>query len=134
MLDSYKIKCLVNGINSNANIILDTVGDVCQIKFAMDEIILSVEAENFFFALIELRKKLEVYNVQLLCKGCSRYVYPSPMIISMGDAIEAYELTLGKQALLNDLVNIFEPCEKDEYATIEEQCRYYEEWVMSKKS
>ena len=43
------------------------------------------------------------------------------MILSMGDAIEAYELTPGKPAYNSDLVNIFEPCRDEEYASIEEK-------------
>ncbi len=36
--------------------------------------------EVIFDALIDLRRRLETDNMKLLCKGCSRYVYPSPMI------------------------------------------------------
>lgn len=50
------------------------------------------------------------------------------MILSMGDAIEAYELTPGKPAYNSDLVNIFEPCRDEEYASIEEQYNFFEKW------
>lgn len=130
MEDKYEIICLFNG-QSNKGILLLYEGENYKITFQMDNFYLEGEAENFFYALIELRKKLEMHNIKLLCKGCSRHVYPSAMILSMGDAVLAYELTLGKQALQKDLVNIFEPCKCDEYASIEEQYEYFEKWVAS---
>lgn len=41
------------------------------------------------------------------------------MILSMGIGREAYYLTMGKQA--ETLVDIFDNCSSQEYATIEEQ-------------
>lgn len=134
MNDRYEVSCLVFDVIKKARLFLNEDDDKCQIKFEMEAVNVTVtaESENYFYALIELRKQLELQNMKLLCKGCSRYVYPSPMILSMGDAMEAYELTMGKQARSKDLVNIFEPCECDEYASVEEQYAYYEEWVKSK--
>lgn len=133
MKDRYEIFCLVNDDSYKSIILLDEEEEKYQIKFKMDDFNILGEAGNYFYALIELRKKLEEQNIKLLCKGCSRYVYPSPMILSMGDAIEAYELTLGKQAYTKDLVNIFEPCKCEEYASIAEQYDYYKKWIESKK-
>ncbi|MBQ7067237.1 MAG: hypothetical protein IJN92_10500 [Lachnospiraceae bacterium] len=133
MDDKYEIFCLVNDKRNKARILLNEEQERYKIKFEMETCSVLVEAENYFYALIELRKRLETEKIKLLCKGCSRYVYPSPMILGMGDAIEAYELTLGKHATVKNLVNIFSSCELDEYATIEEQLAYYEEWLKSKK-
>lgn len=133
MNEKYEIFCFVNGKYNKARLLLSEDEERNKIKFEMESCSIFAEAENYFYALIELRRELELKKIKLLCKGCSRYVYPSPMILSMGDAIEAYELTLGKHATMKNLVNIFSPCELDEYATIEEQLAYYEEWLKSKK-
>ena len=55
------------------------------------------------------------------------------MILDMGDAIRAYKMTMGKQAKMADLVCIFDPCELEDYATIEEQEAFYEAWIKSEK-
>ena len=34
---------------------------------------------------------------------------------------------------MSDLVCIFDPCEPEDYATIEEQKAFYEAWVKSEK-
>lgn len=41
-------------------------------------------ADNFFTALIELRKQFEAEGVRILIYGASKDVYPSPMSRSMG--------------------------------------------------
>ena len=134
MEEKYEVMCNIKGNSANAVIITNEQEGRYQINFMAEGYNTSAEGENFFYALIELRKGLELQDVKLLCKGCSRDVYPSPMILSMGDAIKAYKLTMGKHALTKDLVSIFEPCELDEYASIEEQYAYYEEWSKCKKT
>lgn len=131
MNEKYSIKCLIDGDENEAVLELEEDNDICRILFLLRDYSVTVEAENYFFALLELRKKLEVQNIKILCKGASRNVYPSPMILSMGEATKAYQLTMGKQARMSDLVNIFEPCEVDEYATIEEQLIFYNDWLRS---
>ena len=131
MNEKYSIKCLIDGDENKAVLELEEDNDICRILFLLRDYSVTVEAENYFFALLELRKKLEAQNIKILCKGASRNVYPSPMILSMGEAIKAYQLTMGKQARMSDLVNIFAPCEVDEYATIEEQLIFYNDWLRS---
>lgn len=130
MEDRYDILCLV-GDQSNKGVLLLCEKETYKITLQLKNLYFEGEAENYFYALVELRKKLEIQNIKLLCKGCSEHVYPSPMILSMGDAVMAYKLTLGKQAFQKDLVNIFEPCKCDEYATVEQQYKYYERWIAS---
>lgn len=134
MENKYEIFCLFNGEEHKTHIYLPEEQENYHIKFELDDMIIWSEGENYFDALINLRRKLEADNIMLLCKGCSRYVYPSPMILSMGDSIEAYELSIGKRAHISDLVNIFEPCKYDEYASVDEQYNFYETWRKSRKS
>ncbi|HCL04141.1 MAG TPA: hypothetical protein DHW61_17325 [Lachnoclostridium phytofermentans] len=45
---------------------------------------INLKSENFFSALQTLRKELENINIQIVCNGAARKVYPSPMQMSMG--------------------------------------------------
>lgn len=134
MEEKYEVISIIKGNSTNAVLTINEKEGKYQIVFVTEGYNISAEGENFFYALIELRKELELQDIKLLCKGCSRDVYPSPMILSMGDAEKAYKLTMGKHALKKDLVSIFEPCELDEYASIEEQYAYYEQWSKCKKT
>lgn len=91
----------------------------------------SYKSENFFYALMNLRKELENKNIQIICNGAAKNIYPSPMQMSMGSGKTAYKLCMGKQARNSDVVDIFD-CDEDlEFANIEEQSKYYAEWLKS---
>ena len=49
-------------------------------------------AESFFDALARIRRRLEPDGIFLNCYGCSRNVFPSPMIRAMGSGRKAYRL------------------------------------------
>ena len=66
-----------------------------------------------------------------MCKGCCQNVYPSAILLSMGEGRKVYTLQMGEQAKLASLVDIFEKCDSDQYASIEEQYNYYEAWINS---
>ncbi len=89
------------------------------------------EGEDVFSALVDLRKQLESNNISILCEGSAVDVYPSPMQFSFGNTMKAYKMELGKQALNDNLVSIFDVIEQDRVATIEEQLEYKNNWLQS---
>ena len=126
-----KVTCIEKDQEKNAVIELTENNDSVTIRFSLGEYVLEKEKENYFDALIKLREELERRNIKLLCKGCSRNVYPSGMILSMGVGRKAYTLIYGQQAKMDSLVDIFDSCSVEEYATIEEQSEYFENWILS---
>ena len=91
----------------------------------------SGDGESLFDALCALRIKLEAEGRLIQCAGACCNVYPSPMSRSMGDGRKAYRLTLGKQAMTADLVDIFDPEEGCTLCTVEKQEEFYKLWVKS---
>lgn len=87
--------------------------------------------EGFFEALSSIRKELESEGIRLGCYGCSRNVFPSPMIRSMGYGEKAYRLKMGRPARLEDLVSIFDSGQDVDPATLAEQEKYYRDWINS---
>ena len=132
MPDVYIIPCIEDGITYESQVEIEDNG-LCRIVFKYRGQEYVTEDENYFYALKKLRVILERNYIQLLCQGCAVNVYPSPMILDMGDALRAYKLTMGKRAKLDDLVDIFTPCEPKEFATIEEQAGFYDAWVRGPK-
>ena len=49
----------------------------------------------------------------------------------MGAGRNAYTLIYGEQAKMNSLVDIFDSCLMEEYATVKEQSEYFEKWTVS---
>ena len=132
-IEKLSVSCLINGDVYNAVLELQEDNN-CSIRFTVENNTYSSEAEHFWGALIKLRKQLEEHDIRLLCQGCCRNVYPSPMILDMGDARKAYKMTLGKHVKMEDLVFIFDPCEPEEYASIKEQAGFYDEWIKTPKT
>ncbi len=92
---------------------------------------ISSKGENFFDALLNLRKELEKRSIQILCNGAAENIYPSPMQLSMGTGRAAYKQNLGQQARMSDVVDIFECDGSLNFAGIEAQLKYHNEWLKS---
>ncbi|MCX2679360.1 hypothetical protein OOZ15_05340 [Galbibacter sp. EGI 63066] len=91
--------------------------------------------DDFFASFCKLRnwvyKKGQLFP---MCKGALINVYPSRMSRQMSNGMKAYYLTLGKQAEMNDIVDIFEPIREDEIiklSTSEQQTEYFKKWIKS---
>lgn len=105
--------------------------DMVLLEITIDDQKLSYKSENFFLALLNLRKELEKKNIQIICNGAAENIYPSPMQMRMGSGRTAYKLYMGNQARNSDVVDIFD-CDEDlEFSNIEAQSKYYAEWLKS---
>ena len=102
-----------------------------EIAVQLDNMEIVKRSDNFWEALLSVRRELELKEIRLLCKGCCKNVYPSAMMLSMGAGRREYVLNVGEQAKLESLVDIFDNCASDEYFSIAEQQNYYDEWCNS---
>lgn len=127
----YSVICIEKEQNRSALIELTENEDSVTIRLSLGGLVIEKEEDNYFDTLIKIREELEKSNIKLLCKGCCKNVYPSAMLLCMGEGRNAYALKYGEQAKINSLVDIFDPCSIDEYATIQEQLEYFEEWICS---
>ena len=86
-------------------------------------------ATDFFEAFCKIRTELEKEGVFPLCYGASWNVYPSAMGRDMALGLKAYRIRKGHVAMLEDLVEIFDSGADVQVATVEEQRRYWREWM-----
>jgi hypothetical protein len=91
-------------------------------------------ASDYFEAFCRVRNQLDKEGLQPLCYGASLNVYPSGMARDMGAGLKAYRLTIGKQARLTDLVDIFEHGQDVVPASVPQQKEFWEAWLRSEKS
>lgn len=111
--------------------VIKNSGEQLCIQVNIDDKTYRGTAYNYFEALQILRKELEKDCIQILCNGAVVNVYPSPMIMNMGDGIKAYKLYLGKQAALANLINIFDYEYGLSCCSVAEQKAFYKEWLNS---
>lgn len=115
-----------------ANDLSDENNDLYSILISFDSCSISVQStESFFDALCKLRLEIEKNSGLLHCYGASKNVYPSPMQISMGNAVLAYRNYMGKQAYSLDIVNIFDSGTDVEPSTVCDQYNFHYKWLRS---
>jgi len=88
-------------------------------------------ADDFFETLLSVRARLELKGLLVGVLGASRDVWPSAMSRQMGGGLKAYRMVLGKQALSEDLVDIFEVSSNVMPATIRDQMGFRDAWFHS---
>ena len=103
--------------------------DLVAVEIKLAEKTYDAVAESYFETLQNLRQELERDGIQILCNGAAKNVYPSPMTLAMGEGRRAYKMTWGKQALMKDLVDIFDYDESLICCSVEEQNQYYMDWI-----
>ncbi|MDT3314204.1 hypothetical protein QZR14_22820 [Pseudomonas sp. rhizo66] len=65
------------------------------------------------------------------CKGAKTNVHPSSMSSQMSLGLKAYELVIGKEPSIDDLVFIFDYEEKDLSNDPDEQRQFFLSWMTS---
>jgi hypothetical protein len=85
---------------------------------------------DLFAALCDARRQLEP-AVYIACNGARRNVYPSAMQRQAAKGRRAYVLTLPRTKERPQVVDIFEPANRAEIATVDEQFAWFERWNSS---
>lgn len=107
--------------------------DATQVKLLLrhDSVQFEQVGDNYFDAMVRIRRELEKKHLLLHCYGASKHVYPSPMALDMGSGHMAYRLALGRKARIKDLVSIFETGPDVNSVTVDEQEKFYQTWLAS---
>jgi hypothetical protein len=126
----FQVRSSVGGV-TQCKVAVSEVGEDEKVTLTIGELAFSEIASDAFEAFARLRKIMAQHGITPLCYGASRNVFPSGMSRSMGGGIEAYRLTMGKQALPKDLVCIFDSGPDIEPVLPEEQRAYFESWLSS---
>ena len=111
---------------------------IMQISYKEDQVFLSyydelisleVNSSFPFMALVDIRNELEKLDKKIMCKGSRIDVYPSGMSMV---GRNAYILRQGKQALTDDIVDIFdEELDLGLISSVKEQLEYRNNWIRS---
>lgn len=89
--------------------------------------------DDVFEALVAMRLRLEQDGYFLLCNAARKDTYPSRMSREMSGGRKVYLFKPGRQALREDLVDVFEAATYDQVGTVAEQRSNYEYWIRSLK-
>ena len=127
-MKTKKVKAIINNVEKYVTFKYDSAH--IKLKFSEADNFAKVYAtEDMFLCLAKVRTDFP--HIQFLCKGAKINVRPSSMASQMSGGMVAYELTLGKRATRDDLVNIFDYEEHNLTNDPQEQHKFYKEWIAS---
>lgn len=127
-MDSVEIAIIKNDKRQSAELLCDS--ENLTITFVMKNgYQKSYAGDNFYICLGHIRQ--DHSDVIFLCKGAKINVHPSSMSSQMSLGVKAYELTLGKYATRNDLINIFDYEENNLTNDPEVQRDFFMRWFES---
>ena len=126
----FEINIINNGKIEKNKLFLSEIEDEINLKIEIERAIYFSKSDNIFDSVVELRKKLELKNIYLLCNASVINVYPSGMQKEFGGT-KAYKLQMGKQAVLADVVDIFDYDSELKIGSVKEQEEFFESWIES---
>ena len=129
-MEILEINIINNGKIEKNKLFLSEIEDEINLKIEIERTIYFSKSDNIFDSVVELRKKLELNNIYLLCNASAINVYPSGMQKEFGGT-KAYKLQMGKQALLIDVVDIFDYDSELKIGSVKEQEEFYKNWIES---
>ena len=129
-IEIQNIEILNNGKIEKSKLFLLEIEDEINLKIEIKNVIYFSKGDNIFDSIVELRKKLESKDIYLLCNASVVNIYPSPMQKDFGGT-KAYKLQMGKQAVLADVVDIFDYNNELKIGSVEKQKKIYENWLKS---
>ena len=127
-VEIFDIEIINNGKIEKNKLFLSEIEDEINLKIEIERTIYFSKSDNIFDSVLELRKKLELKNIYLLCNASVINVYPSGMQKEFGGT-KAYKLQMGKQATLSDVVDIFDYDSELKIGSVKEQEEFYESWI-----
>jgi len=129
-MEIFEINIINNGKIEKNKLFLSEIEDEINLKIEIKRTIYFSKSDNIFDSVVELRKKLELNNIYLLFNASVINVYPSGMQKEFGGT-KAYKLQMGKQAVLADVVDIFDYDSELKIGSVKEQEEFFESWIES---
>ena len=129
-MEIFDIEIINNGKIEKNKLFLSEIEDEINLKIEIERTIYFSKSDNIFDSVVELRKKLELKNIYLLCNASVINVYPSGMQKEFGGT-KAYKLQMGKQVTLSDVVDIFDYDSELKIGSVKEQEEFFESWIES---
>ena len=78
-MEIFDIEIINNGKIEKNKLFLSEIEDEINLKIEIERAIYFSKSDNIFDSVVELRKKLELNNIYLLCNASVINVYPSTM-------------------------------------------------------
>ncbi|RWD63694.1 MAG: hypothetical protein E5V85_27090 [Mesorhizobium sp.] len=119
------------GEDEQATFELCDAGARCRLTCKYRDTVIEAEEDDYFEALCQIRKQLEVEGILPFCYGASAYVFPEGTVIKMSRGLIACKVKMGQLPQEADLVNIFADGHDVVPAFVGLQQKCWDAWLAS---
>lgn len=119
------------GGNEQAVFTLLDVGPKCRLTCSYRNKVIEAEEDDYFEALCQIRKQLEVEGILPFCYGASYNVFPEGTVTNMSRGLVVCKVKSGERPKENDLVNIFDDGYDVAPVFVLMQQQFWDSWLAS---
>ncbi|WFP74832.1 hypothetical protein [Mesorhizobium sp. WSM4906] len=119
------------GGNEPAVFTLQDVGTRCRLTCSYRNKVIEAEEDDYFEALCQIRKQLEVEGILPFCYGASYNVFPEGTVTGMSRGLVVCKVKKGERPRESDLVNIFDEGYDVVPVFVHMQQQFWDSWLAS---
>lgn len=137
MMEQYSVFLIgpgTRGDDEQAVFTLHEAGTKCRLTCSFRDKVIEAEEDDYFEALFQIRKRLELEGLLPFCYGASGKVFPEGTVIEMSRGVIACKVEMGHPPNETDLVNIFADGHDvvPTYPRMQQEC--WDAWLASLRS
>lgn len=107
------------------------VGARCRLTCSYRDKVIDVEEDDYFEALCQIRKQLEVEGILPFCYGASANIFPEGTVTEMSRGLVVCKVKTGERPRKSDLVNIFDDGYDVRPVFVSMQQEFWDSWLAS---
>jgi hypothetical protein len=110
---------------------LHDVGTRCRLTCSYRNKVIEADEDDYFEALCQIRRQLEVEGILPFCYGASGNVFPEGTVTGMTRGIVVCKVKTGERPKESDLVNIFDDGPDVVPLFVDMQQQFWDSWLAS---
>ena len=107
------------------------VGTRCRLTCSYRDKVIVAEEDDYFEALCQIRKQLELEGILPFCYGASANVFPEGTVTEMSRGLVVCKVKTGERPKESDLVNIFDEGYDVMPVFVSMQQKFWDSWLAS---
>lgn len=133
MSEQYTVFLIGGGTGGDEQAVftLHDVGTRCRLTCSYRNKIIEAEEDDYFEALCQIRKQLEVEGILPFCYGASCNVFPEGTVTEMSRGLVVCKVKTGEHPKKSDLVNIFDEGYDVVPVFVHMQQKFWDSWLAS---
>ena len=134
MMEQYTVFLIgagTRGDDEQAVFTLHDAGTRCKLSCSYRNKVIEAEEDDYFEALCQIRRQLEVEGILPFCYGASCNIFPEGTVTEMSRGLVVCKVKAGERPKKSDLVNIFDEGYDVVPVFVSMQQQFWDSWLAS---